>query len=387
MMDERRVLVALEGKREQLLQEQSVLAEERLSLEQALATSLPLSRAAATERLAPIRWPGARPTVDWDIFSGLVVSFPHHWTDHRQAREWARETLEGSATFAVDGSQIPASREISLPLALVQIGWFENPHTAHGRYTKEIAIELLTAAELRHENGRRLAFADEIVNGRRFQGEIGRLISYIESHARTEPKPLCFYDGSLVVSFIQQLHPVYQRQYIQAVNALLAASKRCRVPLAGFVDTSYANDLATMLQHLSGADPVSISDAALLRPLMAWGDRSQVFVCARDDGVVERVEEHIYFAYLKTTAANPPARVEFPRWVCDSGEHERLLDLVRAECVVGLGYPYVIETADATAVLTQEDRERFLALLQQFSEHNGIPLRFSRKGVSKRYRR
>jgi len=64
-----------------------------------------------------------------------------------------------------------------------------------------------------------------------------------------------------------------------------------------------------------------------------------------------------------------------------------VLDLIRAECVVGLGYPYALETADGVAVLTNQDRQQFYGLFQQFSEQEGLPLRFSRKAISKQRRR
>jgi len=64
-----------------------------------------------------------------------------------------------------------------------------------------------------------------------------------------------------------------------------------------------------------------------------------------------------------------------------------VIDLVRAECIVGVGYPYALETADAVAVLTMQDRERFYRLFQRFAEGEGLELRFSRKSVSKRGRR
>ena len=87
-----------------------------------------------------------------------------------------------------------------------------------------------------------------------------------------------------------------------------------------------------------------------------------------------------------TTAHNPPARVEFPRWLYEAGEHERVLDLVQAECVVGIGYPYALETADAVAALTMQDRKRFHWLFQEFAEWKGLPLRFGREAVSKKGR-
>jgi hypothetical protein len=76
-----------------------------------------------------------------------------------------------------------------------------------------------------------------------------------------------------------------------------------------------------------------------------------------------------------------------PLWVMQAGLQNRVLDWVRAEVIVGGGYPYVIETADQTAVLTLEDRQVFYRLLQDWFERQGIGLRLSRKLVSKMRRR
>jgi hypothetical protein len=173
---------------------------------------------------------------------------------------------------------------------------------------------------------------------------------------------------------------------------MLGASKTNRVPLVGYVDTSYARDLVTMLTYLYRlASAPRLSDGALLRSRMGWGDRSQVYVCARDDKVLPEYgpqSREVCFAYLKTTASGPPARLEFPGWLAeDESELERVLNLVRAECIVGNGYPYALETADVVAVISLQDRERFYATFQQFAEKEGLTLRYSRKALSKRARR
>lgn len=83
----------------------------------------------------------------------------------------------------------------------------------------------------------------------------------------------------------------------------------------------------------------------------------------------------------------PPARLEIPRWMVETGCAEDAVDLVRAECVVGMGYPYAIETADALAVISQQDRQRFYALFEQFAQRTGLPLTQARKALSKQIRR
>jgi len=388
MLHPGKIVAALEAKRDRFTAVEEARWEDLDALNQALGALTNQSLAEIESRLSGIPWPGARPTAEHEQHENIVISFTENWSNHQQAREWALGVLQGVPTFAADGSQISPSRDLSIPVAVVQVGWFENRHQADGTYIKGIAVEVLTADELAEDEEEESGFPDWRLNWRRFELEIERLVAYMQANANAQPKPLCFFDGSLVVSFAQHMRPERQRLYVNAVLRLLDTSEQTDVPLIGYVDTSYANDLTVMLAHLASLSlSARVSDAALLRPRMRWGDRSQVYVCARDDDVLDKYYERACFVYLKTTASNPPARVEFPRWLYEAGEHERVLDLVRAECVVGVGYPYALETADAVAVLTMQDRERFYRLFQEFAEREGLPLRFSRKTVSKRGRR
>ena len=122
------------------------------------------------------------------------------------------------------------------------------------------------------------------VNLRRFELECDVLVDYMQAMADRDPKPVCFFDGSLVISFAAQMRPEFRDRYIRAVQALLIASETNRVPLVGYVDTSRSKDLVSMLGCLKNltARP-HISDSALLRSQMRWGDRTEAFICARND--------------------------------------------------------------------------------------------------------
>jgi hypothetical protein len=76
-----------------------------------------------------------------------------------------------------------------------------------------------------------------------------------------------------------------------------------------------------------------------------------------------------------------------PLWVYEAGLLESVLAWVRGEVIIGGGYPYVIETADQTAVLKAEDRQMFFRLLQDWADSEDLNLRLSRKMVSKVRRR
>ncbi len=392
MLHRGRVIAALEEKSERFAGYQISMGDARHVYQEALERVAGMTRAQIETRLGGIPSPGARPTAEHDG-KGLIVPFNQRWENHEQARKWARGVLFGVPTVAVDGSQIPPSKEISVPVGAVQIGWFVNPHDQGRDYVKAVDFQIIAPDELVDDEDafhspNVLGFPDRRVNARRFVQECEKLVALMEEAKDATVKPVCFFDGSLVISFAGHMDLPLQREYVGAVTALLAASEAYRVPLVGYVDGSYARDLVAMIHHLADLEGQrSVSDGALLRPRMGWGDRSVAYVCAREDAVEQRYYERVVFVYVTTTAGGLPARLDVPRWVLDEADLDYVVDVVRAECVVGNGYPYALETADAVAVITQRDRERFYRLFQEFAERTGLPLQFNTKAMSKRKRR
>jgi len=281
-------------------------------------------------------------------------------------------------------------------VALVQVGWFENPHAAGAKYEKDIEVEVLPPGQVAYVAGDDLTADSEImVSLRRYQKECARICAYLQEHTDDARRPVVFFDGSLVASFVARLPDDVRAAYLRATLAMLAASRQAQAPLIGYVDTSYAHDLVEMVTTATATRARRISDAALLAGYMAWGDRSPAYICARSDRILSEYQDaagwdwsrQVAFVYLKTTAHLPPARVEFPLWMVEAGRLDDALDIVRAEVIVGNGYPYALETADAVAVLTMEDHERFNRTLQEFARQHELGLRYSRKALSKRQRR
>ena len=141
-------------------------------------------------------------------------------------------------------------------------------------------------------------------------------------------------------------------------------------------------------------DTRGLSDPALWRGELAWGERTPAFLSARYDlarmGYGEggdASDTEVGFIYFQAAVDRPPARIEFPRWMLDAGLLDSVMDVVRAEVIAGTGYPYPIEAADAVAVISARDRAEFYALFQGFAEREGLRLSFSRKALSKSRRR
>lgn len=368
-----------------------------------------LDHDAILQAVADAEHPGALPGEEWIGQSGLVIPFKACFADHRAARGWALDRIRGIPTVAVDGSEIKPTKDYSLPIAAVQVAWFENPHREDLHYVKDAAFEIIHPDEIAGEPGDGFGSADQKLALRRFQAEVRTLIRCMTSlreQYREGLPPVAFFDGSLIVSFTRGMLEDYGTRYIEEICHLLQASEQLAVPLVGFVDTSLAKDLTTLLAVLGHLPrPQRVPDSRLLERRLAWGDRTRALVCARDD-VLDRYQvaadetpgstpfqgsrdfsREICFVYLKTNGLAPPARLDIPRWVVRAGLLEHVIDVVRAEVIIGNGYPYCIETADACAVLSVHDRERFYRLVQDFAGRHGIALRIVPKAASKRRRR
>ncbi len=369
---------------------------------QALARLEGMTSAAILELLDQSGTPGALPTAEFDAAPNLCMVFPHRFNNHQEARDWAHNQLLDHITFAVDGSQIKHDPDFNIPVAAVQVGWFVNYHAREGHYEKEQQLEILTPEELLIEfNGDRIV-SEQRINTRRFEMETGALCGLMEKIAAGrkpgDPPPVALFDSSLVISFADRLQEEMRNRHVAAMLKLLRCSEETGIPLVGYVDNSHARDLTHMLTSCFAelAEARRINDAQLLNDRLTWGSRSPFMICARGSadatkpGVLEafgKYERGIGFVYLKTNAASAPARLEIPLWVYDRGLLDQVLDIVRAEVAVGNGYPYVIESADAAAVLTRHDRDTFYSIFQRYAQEKGVSARISQKLTSKFRRR
>lgn len=316
-----------------------------------------------------------------------------NWDNREQSLNWVSEQLTDVTTFAVDGSQVFPQKDFSIPIALVQIGWFENHHSGEGGYEKDILLDVMTPKDLVADRSQPM---DRWINMRRFSMEVQRLTRYITQardravqQGRDPEKCLVFFDGSLVLSFASMLEDNIRAPYVEQILTLLRASQKHQVPLVGYVDTAQSNDITTLLRTFNKLETTrTIHDAKLLNRWMNWGDRTPLMTCDRGDilNYYADMRDQIAFTYLKTNA-NYPARLELPKWIWEAGRAEAVINQVRAEVIVGNGYPYAIETADQTAVLQSRDRQIFYRILQDWAEQEDIPISLSQKMLSKARRR
>src|SRR5262249_29885338 len=245
-------------------------------------------------RLTNIESPGALPTPEFDVAQGFVIPFGATWSNHEEARKWAYATLLGRTTFAVDGSQILPSKDFSVPVAAVQVAWFENSHTPQGAYIKDVAFEVLPPSEVVSATSP-TGVSEPAVHRRRYAAEIEATRNYMYRSAERgfdpDRPPVVFFDSLLVISFADAFAPEERQFYLSEIASLLDASESARVPVVGYVDNSFARDLAIMVHVASGLpQSLKVHDARLIASRMSWGDRTPIFKCARH-GILDQYPE------------------------------------------------------------------------------------------------
>jgi hypothetical protein len=398
------VINALEARREQFVTFGRALREEVRDAARRLRALAGRTAAEVRRESVAVAARVSFPSEELERAGGVVVPFGAAWRSHEEARRWALEVLRGRVTFAADGSQVFPGREASVPVAAVQVASFENPHSAEGRYLKDVHFEVITPDQLLGGE-RAYESPEQVVAARRFELEAKAVCQFLERRrgwrGRGERVPLAFFDNTLLFSSRRRDAEVtFSKRYADALSELIRLSRETEVPVVGYIDNSYAPDLRDLLEALHTDSPrTSVYDAQLLRahngdepPLLdAWGDRTIFWHCQRaslaESFFDERGSPLVGFVYLQTTGEGNPARLDVPVWVYEAGLLEEVLDAVRAECVVGNGYPYAIETADEAAVMTARDRGHFLRVIQDFADQHRLDFRISRKAASKGRRR
>ncbi len=241
--------------------------------------------------------------------------------------KWYLKTLDGIRAVGVDGSQIMPLREIGIPVGAVQVA-------------KVVVVHGRGSSHLRHYS----AFVpmEDNVDLRRFQMEAETLMEEMDG------KSWLFFDGSFIPTFSAELSDVLRRKYLDVMSSLLKKSEETETPLIGYVDRSYAKDLA----RTTGS---GISDAFLLSE-MKMMTYTEPFLSPRKE------VGDICFFYMRLTPSFP-VRVEYPPWMRDN--HIMVARIIAAECMLGStrGYPYILERAHAHAVISNEERRAFMKVI------------------------
>src|SRR5918999_1004455 len=169
----------------------------------------------------------------------------------RTSEEVRRESGAVPKRLAYPSDELDSAGAAVLPVAAVQIASFENPHTPEGRYTKDVHFEVIPPEQLLARAGD-YESPEQVVALRRFELEARAVRDFLESRrgwqGRGERAPLAFFDNTLLVASLRKGTDRHLSQRMaEALAELIAVSREASVPVVGYVDHSYAHDVAGLL--------------------------------------------------------------------------------------------------------------------------------------------
>jgi|Deesub1362B_J571_1020462.scaffolds.fasta_scaffold00047_113 hypothetical protein len=239
--------------------------------------------------------------------------------------------LDGVRVVGVDGSEFSPLRELGIPVGAVQASRIKVTHGS-GEYHVEIFSDFV--------------HIEENLNLKRFAMEIELLMESMDGES------YLFYDGSLLLSFVSELNTKIAREYMKLMTKLIKESENTSTPLIGYIDRSYAKDLARRC-----GIPNSF-DAGLLKDIMPVMSYTQPVRCDKNLGY----EDAISFSYLKIVGL--PSRIEFPAWMED--DIQECVRIVLAESRIGStgNYPYILERAHKYAAITAKEKDTMMRVVK-----------------------
>jgi len=313
--------------------------------------------------------------VDFEV---PIVNSLNDFKDLEHIIKWSTDQLPSSTLVAIDGSQIMPSKEISYPIAVVQAGYFmisfPNTLKESAEISSDTFPKTLLAADSVVTNGEMLTEGDVSLKRQSLEIETARKLLI---KLKEMDNPLILLDGTLIYSYMAKLNPKTRKDAIKELVNFLWQAEKSKIPVVGYIDTSYAKDLSNTLQLLTGKKATKkISDPGLFNPLLLNpGDYTIPFICKREPlSEYEIYKTKICFAYLRVNSVRV-VRLEFPLWIYEKGLYKKIITRIFAEAALSHGYPRVLTRAHEIAVLTLGEREKFHNLvLKYFNENLKVPV-------------
>ena len=281
--------------------------------------------------------------------------------------------------LSADGSQITPSAHEAVYYGLVNVGLFiMRPGSGLAPKTKTIT----TLVFEENDSNQPEMITEELINLRRDVEERQSLAKYSASL----PAPVVtLTDGPLELYHEPRQDPTYRTHFDNYLDALkdMALNKTIT---AGYIDRPRASLLVNLLELAANSEVAAnpsargftgLTDLALMRPLLAPGERSAIFKMQSSSSkeYTEKLELHFFYLNVGSEAHPALARVEIPAWVAQEPASVDLLHAVLLEQSRQAGlhpYPYALLRAHETAVVRFDESAALKELIQKELLQRGI---------------
>ena len=285
--------------------------------------------------------------------------------------------------LSADGSQITPNAHEAVYYGLVNIGLFcMRPGSGLAPQTMTLTELVFEPGDSDDEFSEPEIITEELINLRR---DVAERQALADHSAALDAPVITLTDGPLELYHEPRMNPNYRRYFDQYLDALKALALQGTLT-AGYVDRPRASLLVNLLEIAAGSENASdtagklfsgLTDLALMRPLLAPGERSAVFRMQSSSNKEYQGNLEQYFFYLNVASAGHPAiaRVEIPLWVANRPQSVDLIHAVLLEQARQAGshpYPYALLRAHETAVVKLDESEALKNLIRQELLAHGI---------------
>ncbi|PKO06520.1 MAG: hypothetical protein CVU41_07335 [Chloroflexi bacterium HGW-Chloroflexi-3] len=292
----------------------------------------------------------------------------------------ATPSSEAIILLAADGSQIIPDQHKAVQFGVINVGLMRMQTGSTPR--ENIESDLLYAQDIFTEQG--FLVGEELIALRRDHKERSHLL---RAALQEDQAVLTLTDGPLELFREGREAAEYQNLLADYLN-ILAEMAQHAVLTAGYVDKPRSDLLIRTLEltmltedRLSEAGRLrqlpGITDADLFGRVLLPQQRSAIFRLNSSNAKRFHGPLAIHFFYLNIGREGKPqiARVEIPDWVLGNPEnvdliHHHLLDQCQ---IMGVkAYPYVLHRAHEIALVSYQERQHLLGLLQQTLLNQGL---------------
>ena len=281
--------------------------------------------------------------------------------------------------WAADGSQIIPDGHLALQFGVINVGLIRL--AAGEAPLQSIESQLLFADDLYDEQGHRLG--EESIALRRDSKERTALLQA----TRAENSPaLTLTDGPLELFRDLRASSEYQQELQNYLSILSQMSDR-QLLTAGYVDKPRSDLVVRLLELLITPEQdikknprplAGIGDAEIFATFMQPGERSTIFGLQSPSTRLFQGDLALHFFYVNVGRANKAqiVRVEIPAWVART---ETAINTVQhvllSQCrqMGSKAYPYILHRAHETAMVSFDERNQLLNLLQVEMLNQGQP--------------
>ncbi len=282
--------------------------------------------------------------------------------------------------LAADGSQIIPDQHLAIQFGVINVGILrmQPGHTP----LESIESDLLFAHDIFTEQG--FLVGEELIALRRDHKERSHLLQAALNESTTV---LTLTDGPLEL-FREGRETREYQTLLEDYLSILSEMAHHAVLTAGYVDKP-RSDLLIRTLELSQTPPDRISEALRVREMPGITDadlfahilqpqeRSAIFRLNSSSSRRFQGPLAIHFFYLNIGREGKPqiARVEIPAWVLKNPEnvnliHDHLLD--QCQIMGAKTYPYILHRAHEIAVVSYQERQHLLGMLQQTLLSQGL---------------